>query len=63
VKVLFFEVGRSKANFEAEYKGELIYEWLYEQVKPYLMSDTIDFTEDGKIVVGGFRVVGRFQIV
>lgn len=66
MKVYFENVGRSKATWQAEVKGELTCEWLYKQVKPYLASRGIDFFLDevgkGEIVVGGFRTVGTFRI-
>lgn len=66
MKVKFVDVGRNKACFEAECDGDVNYEWLYTQVKPYLMSDMIEFTFDGEvgfIIVGGFRHVGGFEII
>ena len=66
MKVYFENVGRNKATWQAEVKGELTYEWLYNQVKPYLASRGIDFFLDevgkGEILVGGIRTVGTFRI-
>lgn len=62
MKVKFKEIGRNKDNWESECE-ELTYEWLYSQVKRYLMSDNIDFSEDGTVLVGGFRPVGKFEVV
>ena len=43
MKVKFINIGNRKANFEKECKGELNYEWLLKQVRPYLLSPLIDF--------------------
>lgn len=61
MKVRFIEVGRNKKSWEAEYDGELNYNWLYMQAKKALMSSDIDFSDDGKIYAG-FRNVGRFEV-
>lgn len=66
MKVYFERVGYSNANFSRERKGELTYEWLYKQVKPYCMSRNIDFnyneeTNEGTIF-GGLRTIGGFRI-
>lgn len=50
-------------NWIAECKDELTYEWLYREAKKALASDGIEFTGDGKIIVGGFRLVGQFEIL
>lgn len=66
MKVYFENIGYSNACFEAECKGELTYEWLYEKVKPYCMSRILEFiyneeTNEGTIS-GGLRIIGRFKI-
>ena len=61
MKVKFIDVGRNKACWASECK-ELTYNWLYKQAKKVLRSSVIDFEENGTILVGGFRPVGRFEI-
>ena len=65
LKVKFIDVGRYKRTWEAACKGEITHSWLYKQVKKNatIMSKGIDFTESGAILVGGVRVVGRYEIV
>lgn len=64
--VYFKSVGHSNVNFEAKCDGELTYEWLYKQVKPYCMSRNIEFlylkkTNQGTIL-GGMRIIGEFEV-
>lgn len=66
MKVYFERVGHSNANFSRECNGELTYEWLYEQVKPYCMSRNVEFnyselTNEG-LIFGGFHTIGGFKI-
>lgn len=66
MKIYFERVGHSNVNFVKECKGELTYEWLYKQVKPYCMSRDIDFsykeeTNEG-LIFGGFQTIGGFKI-
>ena len=61
MKVKFIDVGRDKKTWEAEC-DTLTYDWMYSQVKKALMSNNIEFGEDGKIYAG-FRAVGRFGII
>lgn len=66
MKIYFERVGHSNVNFVKECKGELTYEWLYRQIKPYCMSRDIDFSYDENtgegIIFGGFRAIGGFKI-
>jgi hypothetical protein len=64
-RVRFTEVGRNKATWEAECKGELTKSWLYKQAKKALMSSGIEFIEfEGNgVILAGFRSVGRFEII
>ena len=48
MKVKFINIGNRKANFEKECKDELNYEWLLKQVRPYLLSPSIDFDYNRK---------------
>ena len=48
MKVKFINIGARNANFTKEYKGELSYEWLLKQVRPYLLSTNIDFNYNKK---------------
>ena len=48
MKVKFINIGNRNANFEKECKGELNYEWLLKQVRPYLLSPSIDFDYNRK---------------
>ena len=48
MKVKFINIGNRKANFEKECKDELNYEWLLKQVRPYLLSPSIDFDDNRK---------------
>lgn len=66
MKVYFERVGHSNANFSRECNGELTYEWLYKQVKPYCMSRNISFhyneeTNEG-LIFGGYQTIGGFKI-
>lgn len=66
MKVYFERVGHSNANFVRECKGDLTYEWLYRQIKPYCMSRNIDFSYDEEtnegIIFGGLQTIGEFRI-
>lgn len=66
MKVYFKRVGYSNACFSAECKGELNYDWLYKQVKPYCKSRNIEFNYDDKtglgLIFGGFHTIGSFRI-
>lgn len=44
MKVHFEKVGYANKNFSRECRGELTYDWLYEQVKPHCMSRNISFS-------------------
>lgn len=48
MKVKFINIGNRNVNFEKECKGELNYEWLLKQVRPYLLSPSIDFDYNKK---------------
>jgi len=61
--IKFTEVGRDKKTWIEECRNELTYLWFYNRVKKVLMSDTIDFTDDGKIIVGAGLAVGEFEIM
>lgn len=66
MKVLFERVGHSNVSFVRECKGELTYDWLYEQIKPYCMSKCIEFnyneeTNEG-LIFGGLQTIGGFRI-
>ncbi len=64
--IKFINIGSRNANFKKECKGELTYEWLLKQVRPYLLSHNIDFEEgtDDKIYVfAGMQTVGEIQII
>jgi hypothetical protein len=63
MKIKFTDVGRNKQTWEAVCKGQLTYDWMYEQVKPYILSSNIQFAENGAIVVGDVHTMGQFQIV
>lgn len=64
MKVKFTDVGGSKKSWEATYKDELTYTFLYKQVKrnAAIMSNEISFTEYGEIVAG-IRVVGKYEVI
>ena len=66
MKVYFERVGHSNANFSRECNGELTYEWLYKQVKPYCMSRNLAFSyneETNKgLIFGGYQTIGWFKI-
>lgn len=66
MKVFFERVGHSNANFTRECKGELSYDWLYKQIKPYCMSRNIEFSyneETGAgLIFGGLQTIGGFRI-
>ena len=71
MKVYFERVGHSNANFSRECNGELTYEWLYEQIKPYCAPRKISFhynekTGYGLIFAGyksnGYQTIGGFKI-
>ena len=66
MKVYFERVGHSNANYSRECNGELTYEWLYEQVKPYCMSRNLsirysELTNEG-LTFGGYQTIGAFKI-
>lgn len=66
MKVYFERVGHSNANYSRECIGELTYEWLYEQVKPYCMSRNLSFsycelTNEG-LIFGRYQTIGGFKI-
>ena len=48
MKVKFINIGARNANFIKEYDGELNYEWLLKQVRPYLLSPNIGFNYNKK---------------
>ena len=48
MKVKFINIGNRNVNFTKECKGDLNYEWLLKQVRPYLLSSTIDFEYNRK---------------
>jgi hypothetical protein len=64
--ILFFkDIGRNKACFKKQAPAEITYDWLYEQVKPYLLSNNLDFLEtfNGTItVLAGMQTVGEIII-
>lgn len=65
MKLKFINIGRNNANFERSTK-ELTYEWLLQQVKPYLLSHNIDFEENrsGTITVfAGMQTVGEIEVI
>ena len=66
MKIYFENVGHSNQYFRAECKGELTYEWLYRQVKPYCKSRNLNFRYDEEtglgIIIGGLRIIGGFRI-
>lgn len=59
--VKFIEVGRNKLTWTESTK-EASRNWMLSQVRSKLMSREIEFIE-GDIVVGGFRTVGKYEIV
>ena len=62
MKVEFIEVGRFKKSWTADLK-EISYDSLYLQVKPHLLSNDIEFTMSGHVLVSGIRTVGKFRIL
>ena len=64
--VLFFkDIGRNKVCFKKQAPTEITYDWLYEQVKPYLLSNNLDFLENNKgtvTVFAGMQTVGEIII-
>lgn len=66
MKVYFERLGHLNVSFVKECKGDLTYEWLYKQVKPYCMSRDMEFRyneETGEgIIIGGFQTIGGFKI-
>ena len=66
MKVHFKKVGYSNVSFTRERKGELTYEWLCKQIKPYVMSRNIDFSYDDQtksgVIFGGFQTIGEFEV-
>ncbi len=69
VDVKFSDVGRLNATWTAKIRlhddGMIDGEEMYESVRKSgaLNSRGIDFTADGLIIVGGFRAVGKWEIV
>lgn len=65
MKVFFEGVGYSNASFSRECGGELTYNWLYKQIKPYCMSCCIEFSYDEEtgegLIFGGLRTIGTFR--
>jgi len=66
VTVHFENVGRDKRSWSATI-SHVSHEVLARQVRPHLMSCTIEFMIDedgsgGDVIVGGWRPVGRFRI-
>ena len=63
---LFFKnIGHSKACFKKQSPAEITYEWLYNQVKPYLYSKNLDFLENNKgtvTVFAGMQTVGEIIV-
>lgn len=65
MKVKFINIGNRNANFTKECKGDLNYEWLLKQVRPYLLSPNIDFAENRKgtiTVFAGMQTVGEIEV-
>lgn len=61
----FENVGRNKACFSATIETN---DDMFKAVRPHLMSSEIEFHiddafSDGRIIVGGFREVGKFWLV
>jgi len=63
-KVKFINVGRDDKCWEAE-TATVDHDWLYAQVKKNMaiLSSGVEFYENGSIVVGGFRIVGKFEVM
>ena len=64
--VNFINVGHSNRSFSRLCENELSFEWLYKQVKPYIMSRNVSFsyneeTKHGNIF-GGFQTIGEFEV-
>lgn len=66
MKVHFSNVGYGNRSWTAECKSGLSYEWLYNQIKPYVMSHDIEFRYDEQtglgLIFGGFRTIGGFEV-
>ena len=69
MKVKFKGVGASNQNWTADIE-KLDHDLFYSEVKSSgaIMSSDIDFSVDdnginGQIIVGGFRVVGEFEVL
>ena len=64
--VNFINVGHSNQSFCRLCKGELTYEWLYKQIKPYVMSRNIEFSYNEETnkgyIFGGFQTIGEFEV-
>lgn len=63
MKIKFINVGRNNKNWEIDC-DKITYEFMYKQVKinESLVSENIDFTEDGIILAGGIKA-GNFEII
>lgn len=65
-KVNFINIGYSNQSFIRLCKSELTYEWLYKQVKPYIMSRNVSFSYDEETnkgyIFGGFHTIGEFEV-
>ncbi len=65
MKVHFEKVGYANKNFSRECRGELTYDWLYEQVKPHCMSRNISFSYNKETgvghIFGGYQTIGGFR--
>lgn len=62
--VKFKNIGRNNISFVRKTE-EITYEWLLEQVKPYLLSHNIDFdyNQKGTITVfAGMQTVGEIEV-
>lgn len=64
--ILFFkDIGRNKVCFKKQAPEEITYDWLCKQVKPYLLSNNLDFLENSKgtvTVLAGMQTVGEIII-
>lgn len=64
--VKFINVGRNKANWEAECSiEEFNHDFMYKEAKKALMSDNINFhkkTARTGFITAGLRTVGHFEL-